>query len=150
VRVLHFENHRHVVMVSSFVDDHDDSISSHQPTIMSLDLRSTRFIAAPSVDLNPVLRRWVRSGTPTNPAVVINEFRKEHFARRLASGGYLIPEASRIQIVKATRRGIPVDTYTPGIRETEMDLRDSSGVRIGKAKWDVPNGEITESPNLPT
>jgi len=53
LRVLHFENHRHTV-IGSFADD---SIPPHQPIKMSLDLRSTRFIAAPSIDLNPVLRR---------------------------------------------------------------------------------------------
>jgi len=46
-----------------------------------------------------------------------------------------MPEGCRIQIVKATRRGIPVDTYEAGRRETEIGLRDSSGVRIGKAEW---------------
>jgi len=149
LRVLHFENHRHAV-ASSFVDD-DDSNPSHQPTIKSLDLRSTRFIAAPSVDLNPVLRRWsettLRSGTLTNPAV-IDEFRKEHFERRLASGGYLVPEACRIQIVKATRRGTVVYAYKAGRWETEIQLRDSSGVRIGKAEWWIINDREPRFANM--
>jgi len=139
LQVLHFENHRHAMVASSLVGD--DSIPPHQPIIMSFDLRSTRFIAAPSVDLNPVLRHWsetLQSGAPTNPAA-INEFRREHFERRLAGGGYLVPEAYITQIVEATRLGIVVKYYE-GKREPEIDLRDSSGVRIGKAEWGSDDG----------
>jgi len=116
---------------------------------LQVDLRATRFVTAPCRQLNSALCRWselLELGEEVN-TVVVNELRKEHHSRgegELTSGIYLVPNACRVSIQRAVRKGQVVESYEPSWLEVDVELRDSSGAVIGYAEW----GDTSRKPNF--
>jgi len=122
---------------------------------LQVDLRATRFVAAPCRQLNSALCRWselLELGEEEVNTLVVNELRKEHHHARgeeeLVSGVYLVPNACRVRIQRAVRKGQVVESYEARWREVERELRDSSGALIGRAEWGDSTTTSSRKPNF--
>jgi len=143
--VLSFGYNRHVMALACA----DDLVAPREA--LQVDLRATQFVAAPCRQLNSALCRWselLELGVEEVNTLVVNELKKEHHSREFESGIYLVPNASRVWIQRAVRKGQVVDSYEASWREVERELRDSSGALIGCAEWGDSTTTSSRKPNF--